>query len=235
MNETVLVTGGNGGLGTVICSSLLDKGYKVISIGQTGTKLKPNDNFIHLDINLTNFENSLSEISKLSFDHLVLAHAMLDSKDFLNLTLEDFIVPIKTNFLSNFVITQYAVKKWLSESKDKVKSNHTITYISTVATKGGTQTEVPYHTTKRAFEGVMLTCAREYSDDGIRSNVITPGIMDVGLGKNILKQRPDILDRLPISSPSDPKEVADLILYLINAKHVTGQNLHVNSGRYFSI
>ena len=235
MQETVLVTGGNGGLGTIVCSTLLDKNYKVISIGKAGTQLKSNENFSHFDLNLTNFENSLATINQLSFDHLVLAHAMLEAKDFLDLSIQDFNLPYKTNFLSHFAITQLAIKKWLSESTNVAESNHTITYISSVSTKGGTQSEVPYHTSKRAFEGVMLTCAREFSNKGIRSNVISPGIMDVGLGKNILKERPDILDRLPIKSPSDPKEIAELILFLINAKHVTGQSLHVNSGRYFSI
>jgi len=235
MNETVLLTGGSGGLGSVVCSKLLAEGYKIISVDRSHHDSKDSDNLVYVHLDLNDLESIPSALVDLDFDHLVLVHGVLEAKNFLDLTVEDFTSPLRINFLSNFIITQLAIKKWLS-NKSKINfSDNTVTYISSVATKGASQTEVPYLTSKRAFEGVLLACAREFSDDGIRSNVISPGIMNVGMGESVLRERPDVLDRLPIKSPTDPKEIADLIIYLLKAKHVTGQNMHVNSGRYFSI
>jgi NAD(P)-dependent dehydrogenase (short-subunit alcohol dehydrogenase family) len=70
----------------------------------------------------------------------------------------------------------------------------------------------------------------EYAKDGIRVNTVAPGMVDTPLHKDNPK---DFLKTLsPMGHISSVEEIADAVVYLTEAKSVTGEVLHVDGGAH---
>jgi hypothetical protein len=59
--------------------------------------------------------------------------------------------------------------------------------------------------------------------------------MDTKMGKETIKNRPDVLDRIPLKKLVGVDEVVKLIDTVISSPSITGQNFHINNGRFNSI
>ena len=72
--------------------------------------------------------------------------------------------------------------------------------------------------------------ASEYAKNNIRFNAVAPGAVDTPIVKAIPK---DFLMTLsPMGAVSEVKEVADAVIYLTEARHITGEVLHVDGGMH---
>lgn len=70
----------------------------------------------------------------------------------------------------------------------------------------------------------------EYAKDGIRVNTVAPGIVDTPLHKDNPK---DFLKTLsPMGTISTAQEIADAVVFLTEAAHITGEVLHVDGGAH---
>jgi NAD(P)-dependent dehydrogenase (short-subunit alcohol dehydrogenase family) len=84
--------------------------------------------------------------------------------------------------------------------------------------------------TKGGIDSISRNLAMEYAKDGIRVNVVAPGVVDTPLHKNNPK---DFLKTLsPMGQISSVEEIADAVVYLTEAKQVTGEILHVDAGAH---
>ena len=251
--NSIFVTGISGGLGFAIGRSLLTSGNDVIGIsrgtkseilGKLGKIAKEQGTIFISEIG--DFEDLVKIKEKLvnkefvkitsTISHLIISHGMNFNKSILDLNTDQIEKSMRVNFSGPFLLAQHFLKIWRTEFlKGKMKTDHSIVYISSVATKGGSPDEVAYHSAKRAMESAMLSFAREGAKYGIRANVISPGLMDTEMGKKTLKDRPDVLKRIPLGRLTGVEEISKAILFLINSPSTTGQNLHINGGRYTSI
>jgi len=73
---------------------------------------------------------------------------------------------------------------------------------------------------------IMLTrgLARDFAPE-LRVNAIAPGMVD--LGDDVGMPAPD---RVPLGSWAQPEDLEDALLYLVDARHVTGQILAIDGG-----
>jgi NAD(P)-dependent dehydrogenase (short-subunit alcohol dehydrogenase family) len=70
----------------------------------------------------------------------------------------------------------------------------------------------------------------EYAKDGIRVNAVAPGVVDTPMHKNDPK---DFLKSLsPLGRIVDAQDITDAVLYLTEARQVTGEVLHVDGGAH---
>ena len=70
----------------------------------------------------------------------------------------------------------------------------------------------------------------EYAKQGIRVNAVAPGVVDTPLQKGAPK---DLLKtRQPMGGISEVKDIVDAIIYLTEARQVTGEVLHVDGGAH---
>ena len=84
--------------------------------------------------------------------------------------------------------------------------------------------------TKGGLNAITVSLAIEYAKNNIRFNAVAPGVVDTPLHENSPK---DFLKTLsPMGSDFRPKEIADAVIYLTEARHVTGEVLHVDGGAH---
>jgi NAD(P)-dependent dehydrogenase (short-subunit alcohol dehydrogenase family) len=84
--------------------------------------------------------------------------------------------------------------------------------------------------TKGGLNAITLSLANEYAKEKIRFNAVAPGVVDTPLHKNLNK---DALNpRSPMGTFSHPSDIAEAVVYLTEAGHVTGEVLHVDDGAH---
>jgi NAD(P)-dependent dehydrogenase (short-subunit alcohol dehydrogenase family) len=84
--------------------------------------------------------------------------------------------------------------------------------------------------TKGGLEAVVRSLASEYAKQHIRFNAVAPRIVDTPLHKNNPK---DFLKTLsPMGTISDASDIVEAVVYLTEARHVTGEVLHVDGGAH---
>ena len=84
--------------------------------------------------------------------------------------------------------------------------------------------------TKGGLEAITRSLALEYAKEGIRFNAVAPGVVNTSMhagGPN------EYLKSLsPMGEISEISDVVDAILYLTEARRVTGEVLHVDAGAH---
>lgn len=97
----------------------------------------------------------------------------------------------------------------------------------------GASMEVPYSATKGALIAMTKALAQELAPSHIRVNCVAPGAVMTDM-LNIYT--PEILEAFRLSTPlellGEPSDIVDAMVYLSQAKFVTGQVLSVNGGYY---
>lgn len=92
-----------------------------------------------------------------------------------------------------------------------------------------------YSPTKAGLAMLAQTLALEWAPDGIRSNVVSPGMTHTPMSANLYADpaiRRAREELIPLSRIGDPKDIANAIEFLISplASYITGQDLCVDGG-----
>jgi NAD(P)-dependent dehydrogenase (short-subunit alcohol dehydrogenase family) len=158
-----------------------------------------------------------------SIDHVVNNAGIYSSKPFTEYTTEVLRGFVSTNLHGFVFITQLAVRQMLAQDR-----GGSVTSISASLADNpiaGVPASVPMMT-KGGIDAITLSLANEYAKKKIRFNAVAPGVVDTPLHKGNLNARS------PMGTISEPKEIADAVVYLTGASHVTGEVLHVDDGAH---
>ncbi|NGZ03235.1 MAG: hypothetical protein CV090_09315, partial [Nitrospira sp. WS238] len=107
--------------------------------------------------------------------------------------------------------------------------------ISSVASLVGLSGLAAYTASKGALDAFTRAVAVEYAQEGIRCNVVNPGLIDTPMAASLMAN-PDMLQTIlaqyAIRRPGKPEEVANLILYLASDEStwVTGTTFPIDGG-----
>src|ERR1700677_4397425 len=233
-NKTVIVTGASQGIGAAVVQAFLGRGYNVVatsrSVSKAGFAPSPNLALVDGDIGqaATAADVAQTAISKFgSIDTLVNNAGVFLVKPFTDYTAEDFRSLVSTNLEGFFFITQLAVTQMLSQG-----TGGSVTSVTASLAEhpiAGLPASVSM-LTKGGLDAITLSLASEYAKNNIRFNAVAPGVVDTPLHKNDPK---DFLRSLsPMGTISDPKDIAEAVVYLTEAGHVTGEVLHVDGGAH---
>lgn len=94
----------------------------------------------------------------------------------------------------------------------------------------------PYAASKAALRSLARSFAREHAADGVRANVLAPGIVDVGMARRQWESEPDYRARakraIPLGHLQPVSSVADGVLFLCSAmsSYMTGATLLLDGG-----
>ena len=231
--KTVIVTGASQGIGAAVVQAFLDRGYHVVatsrSVSKAGFAPSPNLALVDGDIGQAATAEKVAEtaISKFgTIDHVVNNAGIFAAKPFTDFTADDFRGLVSTNLEGFIFLTQRAVKQILSQGTGG--SVTTITASLAENPIAGLPASVPM-ITKGGLEAITVSLASEYAKSNIRFNAVAPGVVDTPLHKDNPK---DFLKTLsPMGTISDSKDIADAVVYLTEARNVTGEVLHVDGVR----
>lgn len=113
-----------------------------------------------------------------------------------------------------------------------------IVFVSSVATLAYAARGAPYSMAKAAMEALAYTLARELQGDGVRVNVVAPGLVETEMGRRLVRARQGIEDlreldaAMPFGRVCQPEEVAGVVRFLVSegAAYVSGQKINVHGG-----
>ncbi|HEX4032684.1 MAG TPA: SDR family oxidoreductase [Terracidiphilus sp.] len=232
--QTIIVTGASQGIGAAVVHAFLDRGYNVVatarSVSKAGFAPSPNLALVDGDIGQVATSEKVAQTAIDQFgsiDHVINNAGIFSSKPFTDYTIDEFRSFVSINLEGFIVITQLAVKQMLSQGTGG--SVITITAALADNPMAGTPASIPM-ITKGGLNAITLSLASEYAKQHIRFNAVAPGVVDTPLHKNAQKE--SMKERTPMGTISEPKDIADAVVYLAEAGHVTGEVLHVDDGAH---
>jgi len=113
-----------------------------------------------------------------------------------------------------------------------------IVMISSVATLGHAGGGAPYNMGKAALESLAFTLSKEEKKNGIRVNVVAPGLVETEMGRRLVKGAMGVDDIrkldavMPFGRVCQPEDVANAVRFLVSerASYITGEKLNVYGG-----
>jgi NAD(P)-dependent dehydrogenase (short-subunit alcohol dehydrogenase family) len=232
--KTAIVTGASQGIGAAIVRALLDRGYNVVANSRHISKssFSPSTNLalVDGDIGEVATAEKVTKTALASFgsiDHLVNSAGIYAAKPFTEYSADDLRGFVSTN-LDGFVFaTQFAVKQMLAQGSGG--SVTTITAALADNPIAGAPSSIAM-ITKGGLNAVTISLASEYAKNHIRFNAVAPGVVDTPMHED---HPQDFLKTFsPMGIVSEAQDVSDAVLYLIEARYVTGEVLHVDGGAH---
>jgi NAD(P)-dependent dehydrogenase (short-subunit alcohol dehydrogenase family) len=232
--QTAIVTGASQGIGAAVVREFLDRGYNVVgnarSFSVTSLTPTPSLRFVEGDIGLRTTAEKIAEAAVENFgsiDHVVSNAGIFSSKPFTDYTAEEFRAYVSTNLEGFIFVTQLAVKQMLAQGTGGSVTCITASLADNPIT--GVPASIPA-ITKGGLDAVILSLASEYAKSNIRFNAVAPGVVDTHLHE---KTERDFMRTLsPMGTIAEAKDIADAVVYLTEARYVTGEVLHVDGGAH---
>ncbi|HEY5229658.1 MAG TPA: 3-oxoacyl-ACP reductase FabG [Galbitalea sp.] len=227
--RTVLVTGGNRGIGYAIAEEFLSLGHRVAVTARSGegpvgslTLRADVTDGASLDAAFAEIENKLGPVE------IVIANAGV-TRDTLLLRMsdEDFTSVVDTNLAGAFRVVKRASKGML-----KAKFGRII-LVSSVVGLLGSAGQVNYSASKSGLVGLARSVTRELGSRGITANVVAPGFIETDMTAELPEQQQaDYKKSIPAGRFATPSEVAKVIAWLASddAAYISGAVIPVDGG-----
>ena len=227
--KTVLVTGGNRGIGYEIAKEFKAAGHNVCVTYRSGDA--PEEFFaVKADVRDS---SSITEAFKTIEEQfgpveVLIANAGI-TRDTLLLRMkeEDFTDVIDTNLTGSFRVVQRAIKGMLKLKRGR------IILVSSVVGLYGSPGQVNYSSSKAALVGMARSITRELGGRNITANVVAPGFINTAMTEVLPEEtKQNYLDTIPAKRFSEPEEVARVIRWLASdeANYISGAVIPVDGG-----
>jgi 3-oxoacyl-[acyl-carrier protein] reductase len=243
-NKITVITGGASGIGKQIAYSFAENGSDIAlmdidnkmgqnAAGDINAKHGVKSLFYNCDI--TDFEKVKSISNKIidefgKVDNIVLAAGYGSKAPLEEIDLSEWKKSVDININGPFNVIRCLIDNLLESKKANIIFIGSATYY----TGGGGG--VHYSTTKVAQYGMMKGLSYEYLSRGIRTNIITPHIIDTPM---LRKRYPDteennkkLAARLPIGRFGKPEDIASAALFLASdaSGYVCGTEIVADGG-----
>ena len=236
-NKTVIITGGNSGIGKETALQFATEGANVMVADLAENiidELKGKASYIK--VNVTNFaevENMFAETIKIFGDFDILLNSAgiegprFKTENYPNEAFEQ-VMDINVNGLF------YCMKVALQHFAAKKSGN--IINIASIAGHLGMSGHIAYSASKHAVLGMTKSAAVEYARHGIRINAVCPGFTDTPMLQRGKDSDPNRMagfqQAIPMKRFGLASEIANAILYLASDKSsfITGQGIILDGG-----
>ncbi|MDX2850225.1 3-oxoacyl-[acyl-carrier-protein] reductase [Streptomyces sp. PA03-3a] len=229
MSRSVLVTGGNRGIGLAIARAFADAGDKVAVTYRSG---EPPEGFFAVKCDITDgeqVERAFKEIEAQqgAVEVLVANAGVTRDQLLLRMSDDDFTSVLDTNLTGTFRVVKAAVRKMLRARKGRV------VLISSVVGLTGQAGQANYAASKAGLVGFARSLARELGSRNITVNVVAPGFVDTDMTRVLTdEQRQNIVGQVPLARYAQPEEIAASVRFLASeeAAYITGAVIPVDGG-----
>ncbi|MFB8209886.1 3-oxoacyl-[acyl-carrier-protein] reductase [Streptomyces sp. NPDC056010] len=234
MSRSVLVTGGNRGIGLAIARAFADNGDKVAITYRSGEPpaelTKAGVLAVRCDItDPEQVEQGYKEIEEKHGNVEVLVANAGITKDqlLMRMSEEDFTSVLDTNLTGTFRVVKRANRGMLRAKKGRV------VLISSVVGLLGSAGQANYAASKAGLVGFARSLARELGSRNITFNVVAPGFVDTDMTQVLTEeQRKGIVAQVPLARYAQPEEIAAAVRFLASddASYITGAVIPVDGG-----
>ena len=228
-SRTVVVTGGNRGIGYAIAEEMLRRGHRVAVTARSGEG--PEGTLtVHADVtDAASLDAAFSAVEEQYGPvEVIVANAGI-TRDLLllRMTEEDFTDVIDTNLTGAFRLVKRA-------SKGMIKARFgRIILVSSVVGLLGSAGQINYSASKSGLIGLARSVTRELGSRGITANVIAPGFIETDMTAELPEQtQADYKKSIPAGRFATPSEVAKVITWLASddAAYISGAVIPVDGG-----
>jgi NAD(P)-dependent dehydrogenase (short-subunit alcohol dehydrogenase family) len=233
--KTAIVTGASQGIGAGVVKALSERSFNVVATARKMTQsseVAASDRVALVDGDIGSpataakiVEAALSRFK--SIEVLVNNAGIFFTKPFTDYSADDIKSLMSTNIEGFLYVTQLVVKQMLAQ-----KTGGSIVTTTAALARNpikGAAASVPM-ITKGGLDTITQHLAMEYAKDGIRFNAVAPGPVYTPLHRDTPKEVMESLS--PMGRPSAVKDIADAVMYLIDAPTVTGHILYVDGGAH---
>lgn len=229
MSRSVLVTGGNRGIGLAIAQAFAAQGDKV-AITHRGSGAPEGLLGVHCDI--TSGEQVEAAFATVEEAHgpvevLVANAGITDDTLLLRMSEDQFTRVLDTNLTGAYRVAKRASSKMLRKRFGR------IVFISSVVGLTGSAGQVNYAASKAGLVGMARSIARELGSRNITANVVAPGFVETDMTADLPEARQkEILGQVPLARLAQPSEIAGAVTWLASdsAAYVTGAVIPVDGG-----
>lgn len=240
IKKSIIITGGNKGIGLEIAKSFLNQNYTVIVGGRSQIKLKDkNLFFVKCDLTKYSSHEKLIKVARKNSSNLI---AYIN-----NIGISEWrrIERVDNKFLNKMISTNLISFFWGCKVAKKYIKNGSIINISSIAGKRGSKNNSVYSATKFAVNGMTQSLAKELGPQNLRVNAIcpvlikTPGLIKAlkrkdspGYPNTNLFLKKFKKDNVALKNLPQAKDVGDLCVFLVekNSNSITGQCINLDSG-----
>jgi 3-oxoacyl-[acyl-carrier protein] reductase len=234
--KVVLITGAAGGIGFKVAESFASCGAMVLASDidkSIEEKTAQYGGFgVNVDVSVPAHVDSMVNTCLSQFgppDVLVNIAAISTPCLVKDMTLDHWQRTIDVNLTAVFLCTTAVLPHMLKKKKGAI-----VNFSSDNASMGG-KTTAHYSAAKGGIEAFSRSLAREVGPEGVRVNVISPGMVETAMLDLMSPgQKNSLVARLPIGRLGIPLDMVGGVLFLASdaASFITGQTLHVNGGMY---
>ncbi|GAU68485.1 3-oxoacyl-[acyl-carrier-protein] reductase [Streptomyces sp. NPDC001339] len=229
MSRSVLVTGGNRGIGLAIARAFAEAGDKVAITYRSG---EPPAGFLAVKCDITDseqVEQAYKEIEEKQgpVEVLVANAGVTRDQLLMRMSEEDFTSVLETNLTGTFRVVKRANRAMLRARKGR------IVLISSVVGLMGAPGQANYAASKAGLVGFARSLARELGSRNITVNVVAPGFVDTDMTRALTdEQRDNIVKQVPLARYAQPEEIASSVRFLASdeAAYITGAVIPVDGG-----
>ncbi len=227
--RTVLVTGGNRGIGFAIAEEFLAQGHRVAVTSRSGhgpsgslTVRADVTDTASIDAAFTEIEATYGPVEVVVANAGITRDALL-----MRMSEDDFTSVIDTNLSGAFRVVKRASKGMLKARFGR------IVLISSVVGLYGSAGQVNYSASKSGLIGLARSVTRELGARGITANVVAPGFIETDMTAALPEaQQADYKRNIPSGRFATPSEVARVVAWLAgdDAAYISGAVIPVDGG-----
>jgi NAD(P)-dependent dehydrogenase (short-subunit alcohol dehydrogenase family) len=241
--KVTVVTGGNAGIGEAIAKRFADEGASVVITGRRQPELDHVVNVVRLHkgtvlgvAGSVTDEGHVQDVVRRTLDSFGRIDVLVNNagigafgKRLHETDDATWANVLDVNVTGVFRMTRAVIPQMLKQGRGSIIN------ISSIASLVGLSGLAAYTASKGALDALTRAVAVEYAQDGIRCNVVNPGLIDTPMAASLMTN-PDMLQSIlaqyAIRRPGKPEEVANMILYLASdeAAWVTGATFPIDGG-----
>lgn len=227
--RTVLITGGNRGIGYAIAEAMVAAGHRVAVTARNGAGPKGTLSVVADVTDSASLDTAIAQVEeKLGPIEVIVANAGITRDTLLmRMSDEDFEDVVNTNLTGVFRVVKRVTKSMLRAKYGRV------ILIGSVVGLLGSAGQVNYSATKSALVGIARSITRELGAKNITANVIAPGFIDTDMTAELGEElAAKYRSQIPAGRFATPEEVAKVVAWVASedASYISGAVIPVDGG-----